>query len=142
MVFTVSNEKRNQDNTSQKSVDLPNELSAALGKFVNELSDAYSSGKGKDINIGVRFLIATSGTFIYTSLVVFTAPSLNQLWDPEIFDVVLVNFLFIAFIAISFFSIYLGFLITLTKFQYSYVRLFLAGVFLPAIVFTLIPWLS
>ena len=121
------------------SVDCPNPLSSALGELVNKLSDAYFSDKEKEIKISVRFVIATSGTVCYTMLLFgFKFNQWSTNWDPAVSVTIFEN-LSIVLISIGGFSIYLGFLISLTKFQYSYIRLFLAGVFLPAIVFTLIP---
>ena len=142
MVFTVPNVNKNQDNASQKSVDLQNELSSALGKLVQTLSDAYFSDKGKEINIVARFVVPTTGTVSYIIFVfIFNFDYFSKDWDSYVTGTFAV-YIPLVLLLIGGYSIYLGVLVSLTKFQYSYIRLFLAGVLLPAIVFALIPRLS
>lgn len=126
---------------SKTSEDYPNKLSSALGELVKKLSDPYFSDKEKEINIFVRFVVAASGVFCYTVLIfIFRFDKWELIWDPNLIHTIYGSLL-LALICIGGFSLYLGLLISLTKFHYnySYIRLFLAGVLLPAIVFTLIP---
>lgn len=121
-------------------------LAIALGELVRRLTDAYFSGSEKKINVFKRFLVATSGAVSYIIIVLISRfyGRAERPIDPDISNIILKGYLiepssWIALAWIIGFSAYLGFLISLTEFRYSYIRLFLAGVFLPAIVVALVP---
>ena len=121
-------------------------LAIALGELVRRLSDAYFSGSEKKINVFKRFLVATSGAVSYIIIVLISRfyGQAERPINPDISNIILKGYLieplsWIALARIIGFSAYLGFLISLAEFHYSYIRLFLAGVFLPAIVVALVP---
>ena len=116
-------------------------LSYALGELVERLSNAYFSVSKKEINVFKRFLVATSGALSYI-IIIFISMFYGRAERPIDSDIPRLIFqldLIVAGACIIGFSAYLGFLISLTKFRYSYIRLFLAGVFLLAIVVALVP---
>lgn len=121
-------------------------LSYALGELVERLSDAYFSGSEKKIKFIFRFLVATSGAVSYIIIILISMfyGRAERPIDSDISKLILQGNLmeplsWRAWACIIGFSAYLGFLISLTKFHYSYIRLFLAGVFLLAIVVALVP---
>ena len=130
------------------SEDYPKKLSYALGELVRRLSDAYFSGPEKKINVFKRFLVAASGAVSYM-ITVLIFLFYGRAIDVDISSIILESIILesyltepLAWIPLAWiisFSAYLGFLISLTEFRYSYIRLFLAGVFLPAIVVALAP---
>ncbi len=118
--------------------DWPNKLSSVLGELVKKLSDAYFSGTGKQINVFFRFFVATTGAVFYMiAIFIFAFNKWSDSWDTDTSNIILQNSLLILTCIVGF-GAYLGLLVSLTKSHHSYTRLFLAGAFLPAIVFALV----
>ena len=119
--------------------DYSKKLSYALGELVKNISDTYFSCSEKKINVIFRFLVATTGAVSYIIIVIISRLYQRPI-DLDILKLMseldlIVAGAWIAGACIIGFSAYLGFLISLTEFRRdSYIRLFLAGVFLPAIV--------
>lgn len=144
-MFSVPNEKNNGNNVDQdksRISDFPIDLSTALGNLVKNLSDAWipNNNERKEINRFIRFYIATSGTFVFTFLCYMVGVTNYFFGESRNYPILtlLIEDLLITSMVIGIFSAYFGFLISSSKSYFSYVRLFLAGVFLPAIVFALV----